>query len=378
MNYYIGIMSGNSLDAIDVVLVDFSEDKTKILNSYSHQIPRSIREKVISFSCDASIKELLSLDYEFASLSACAVNHLLTITKIPRSEIRAIGSHGQTLLHRPELEQPYTLQVGDPNIIATLTGLNVVADFRRKDIALGGQGAPLAPVFHKYIFRGKGLATFIVNFGGIANITCLNSKNEIELGFDSGPGNILLDLFVQNYFNCDFDDGGNIARSGVLLPSLLEKMLQDKYFLQRPPKSTGRDDFNLEWLTRFSLENFRDVDILHTLTHLTAITVVNDIKRYAEFGDIIISGGGVYNCFLCEILKTYSNNFTVVSSQEYGIEPKLVEATAFAYLAKIHIENKIVDMSKITGAVSPYKMGVFYPGLTKDLSKYNLTTPVNL
>lgn len=357
---YIGIMSGNSLDAVDLVLAAFPEDKIIVHASKSFDVPLNLKQKVLSLIPSSPISDYLELDYSFAKLFAASVNSFIAEIGIPKEQIQAIGSHGQTILHGPDHKYPHSHQLGDPNIIAIDTSIRTIADFRRKDVALGGQGAPLAPLFHKYAFKQLGNDTVVVNIGGIANITYLDKKGDIKSGFDTGPGNILLDMCADRYFNKTFDINGLIAREGKCIDSVLDKMLQDDYFLAPYPKSTGRDYFNNLWLEKYALAGHDPRDVICTLTHLTARSIADAIKKVISKGEIVLCGGGSLNLFLFELVGVYCSDFKVVSSAALGLNPRLVEASLFAYLAKLHVDNECIDMRMITGANKPYQIGVSF------------------
>ncbi len=362
--FYIGIMSGNSLDAVDLVLTTFPEGNIKVHAAKSYDIPVNLKEKVLSLTPSSPLSDMLELDYSFAKLFANSVNYFIAEVGISREQIIAIGSHGQTILHGPSYKYPHSCQIGDPNIIAIDTCIRTVADFRRKDIALGGQGAPLAPLFHKYAFKQLGKDTVVINIGGIANITYLDKNGDINAGFDTGPGNILLDMCAERYFNQDFDINGAIAREAKCIDQLLEKMLQDEYFLAPYPKSTGRDYFNSSWLERHKLALYEPDNVICTLTHLTARSIAEAVKKVISKGDIVLCGGGSLNLFLFELVQFYCDDFQVVSSKMLGLNPSFVEASLFAYLAKLHVDNECVDMSMITGADKPYQIGVSFSPAT--------------
>ena len=358
--FYIGIMSGNSLDAVDLVLATFPEENIKVHAAKSYNIPLSLKQKVLSLTSSSPLSDMLELDYSFAKLFANSVNSFIAGVGISKEQIIAIGSHGQTILHGPKYKYPHSHQLGDPNIIAVDTSITTVADFRRKDIALGGQGAPLAPLFHKFIFKQLGKDTVVVNIGGIANITYLDKNADIKAGFDTGPGNILLDMCASRYFNQTFDINGLIAREGKCIDQLLDAMLQDDYFLAPYPKSTGRDYFNSYWLEKYDLAVYEPDDVICTLTHLTAKSIADSIKKVIPKGEVVLCGGGSLNLFLFELVQSYCGDFQVISSEALGLNPRLVEASLFAYLAKLHMDNECVDMSMITGANKPYQIGVSF------------------
>jgi anhydro-N-acetylmuramic acid kinase len=289
-------------------------------------------------------------------------------------DIAAVGCHGQTIRHRPPLQQnkppqplPYTLQIGDPNRIAELTGITTIADFRRRDIAAGGQGAPLVPAFHAYALHSSSERRVALNIGGIANITLLSAASGIG-GFDTGPGNTLMDLWTQLHFQQACDQGGKLAANGSLDQALLSGMLADSYFQLAPPKSTGREYFNLDWLRRYLPSSYIDaLNVLTTLTHLTAHSIVNAVRNFAPQTErVLVCGGGVHNTFLMELLAELLAPCPVVSTSEAGLDPNFVEATAFAWLAKQTLEGKPGNLPEVTGATRPVVLGGIYQRMTRD------------
>ena len=359
-------MSGTSADAIDAVLVDFSPDFPKLLSCFSLAVPEDIRMSLalLATSSELRFSHLAELDIRMAQLFSGAVNRLLEQSSLEREQIKAIGSHGQTLKHAPEGKFPHTLQIGDPNTIAVQTGLTVVADFRRKDMALGGQGAPLAPAFHQRYYQSDKEDRIILNLGGIANITFLpKSKKEKIVGFDTGPGNALLDAWCHVHQNKPYDASGEWGSGGSCHENLLEDLLADSYFSKPHPKSTGKEYFNLLWLNAHSgLSQMIAQDVQATLHELTAQSIANAIKDLTPSAEILVCGGGALNVFLMErIQKNAGKKFTVKSIDKLGISANWVEATAFAWFAKQRIENVPVDLCGVTGSRAPAVLGGIYP-----------------
>ncbi len=362
---YIGLMSGTSVDAVDVALVDFFSQKPVLIATYSHEIPNDLQQLLLALSAPSD--DELNLAGQAATvvgeLFASAVNQLLNAEKIKTTEIIAIGSHGQTLRHYPNHKHPFTLQIGDPNIIAARTGITTVADFRRKDLAYGGQGAPLTPAFHAYLAKAHELKDEIVflNLGGIANVTII--KNQTLIGFDTGPGNTLLDAWIREHHNQKHDHEGEWARAGIVNTTLLEQLLSDPYFTSMPPKSTGRGLFNLAWLQNH-LDKFNKPlsaeNIQATLTELTAVSIAQAIKKEIASCKIFVCGGGVYNDYLMLRLKSLLSDYTLTLTNELGIPPDWIEAAAFAWLAKQTMEIKPIDLRKITGASQATILGGIY------------------
>jgi len=358
--FYIGLMSGTSADGIDAALVDFSESSPKLIATYYSPYSSSLREKIHALCApgENEIERLAEIDVLLGKAFANTVNTLLKNQAISPEKIHAIGSHGQTIRHYPKLT--FTLQIGDPNIIAAETGIVTVADFRRKDLAFGGQGAPLVPAFHQQIFSAKEKNRAIVNIGGIANVTLLSPHNESVLGFDTGPGNTLLDAWIHSQQKKPYDENGDWARLGSLNQDLLHALLLDPYFKLAPPKSTGREYFNLDWLQKYlANRTISPADVQATLVELTAQSIMNAIKTHLQAADVFICGGGVHNQFLIERLRAQSA-FTIKSTEEFGIPPDWVEAIAFAWLAKQTLNRQPGNLPSVTGAKKNTILGGIY------------------
>jgi anhydro-N-acetylmuramic acid kinase len=357
---YIGLMSGTSADGIDAALVDFGGQYPKLLEGLYQPYSDELRGKIIQLcqKGDNEIERLGELDVLLAEEFANLVNELLDKHALSADAICGIGSHGQTIRHHP---QRFTLQVGDPNIIAARTGITTIADFRRKDMALGGQAAPLVPAFHHYVFATSQSDRAIVNIGGIANVTLLSKDSPGVIGFDTGPGNTLLDAWIFKHQQKRCDEKGNWARTGMIHPALLNQLLNDAYFSLPAPKSTGREYFNLNWLSRFLSSAISPQDVQATLLELTAQSIVNAIKTHFTQGEILICGGGVHNEFLMERLAQLAKaNFTLASTQQYGIHPNWVEAMAFAFLAKQTLTRQYGNLPSVTGAKKAAILGGIY------------------
>jgi len=359
---YIGLMSGTSLDGLDAVLVDFAKTTPQLLGQLSLSMPDDLRNKLLA-TCNASdinYSDFAYLDVEIARLSVSAIQELLAQTKINALDITAVGSHGQTIYHNPLGNHPTTLQIGDPNIISELTNITTVADFRRRDIAAQGQGAPLVPAFHQSIFHSSNEHRAILNIGGIANITALSrDPKEAITGFDTGPGNVLMDYWHYRHHSSRYDKDGAWAASGSINPELLEIMLNEPYFSAQPPKSTGREKFNMDWLNQRlqQTSNIDDADIQATLCELTAISITEAIKSWAAATEkVIVCGGGAYNT---QLISRINNNLDIPieSSAKHGIAPDWVEAIAFAWLAKQTIEKTASNVPSVTGATHPVILG---------------------
>ncbi len=366
---YIGLMSGTSLDGIDAGLVEFNGDTIKLIAFEYLAFSESIRDDIQKLSCPDSHISLLnygSLDTQLGLLFAQACKTLLGKSGLPSSAIKAIGSHGQTIYHAPELNPGFSLQIGDPNIIAEQTGITTIADFRRRDIAAGGQGAPLVPAFHQAIFSQvfdlSRQNITIVNIGGIANITYLSTDKTI--GFDTGTGNTLMDYWIKKNLDSAYDQDGSWARMGKANPELVKILKQDPYFKLNLPKSTGKEYFSPSWLNeKINLSSqCSPQDIQASLCHLTAETITDAILQHAPKTDhTLICGGGIHNGHLISLIK---NNLPhpVSSTEEFGINPDHVEAMAFAWLAKQTMNNQSGNLTAVTGAKAPVILGGIYPG----------------
>jgi anhydro-N-acetylmuramic acid kinase len=364
---YIGLMSGTSLDGVDAVLVSFYDSTPKLLSSYSHSIPEELQRKLIDFThpnWQGSIAQIGTFHQQLGKLFADASIALIQKSNVEPKNIQAIGSHGQTIWHQPEGDFPFSLQLGDANLICEATGITTVADFRSRDIAAGGQGAPLVPAFHHNALSHPDLNRVVLNIGGIANISVLPSQasNKAVMGFDTGPGNGLIDAWIRYHKNVNFDRNGDWARSGAIQTKSLNILLDDPYFSLPAPKSTGKEFFNLNWLEntlKSSLKNHKPEDIQATLTELTALTIANNINKLCD--ELFICGGGIHNQFLIERLKYHLPKILIRSTLELGIDPDWMEAIAFAWLAKQTMEGKVGNLPSATGAKGPRILGAIYP-----------------
>jgi anhydro-N-acetylmuramic acid kinase len=292
---------------------------------------------------------------------------LIADSKVDKSRIRAIGSHGQTIRHRPRATRPFTMQIGDPNLIAAGTELTTVADFRRRDLALGGEGAPLAAAFHKWLWLDRRENRVVLNIGGIANITILPAASDAVSGFDTGPGNTLLDAWIDSRRNESFDDGGAWADSGRAIPALLELLLADPYFASQPPKSTGFEYFNLRWLedamSRLpQADRPRPEDIQATLVLVTARSVADAVRRHAPSTHrVLVCGGGVHNDSLMRRLQEELGAIRIESTAHVGLDPDWVEAATFAWLAQRCLNRQPGNLPTVTGAAGFAVLGGIYP-----------------
>lgn len=357
---YVGLMSGTSLDGVDAALVRLRGAPTLVETAF---VPYAKRLKLALLGLHRpgtnELHRAALLGIELSELYAKAVKLLLGKAGVSPKGVGAIGCHGQTVRHRPE--RGYTLQLGNAARLAERTGITVVADFRSRDIAAGGEGAPLVPAFHAACFRDSRKHRAILNLGGVANVTDLPPRGPVG-GFDTGPGNLLLDAWVQRSFGRAFDPAGSLSARGKPVDALLEKMLADPYFRRRPPKSTGRDHFNLNWLRAIGAARYDPADVLATLAELTARTVGNSIARFCPGVDeVYVCGGGARNVHLVARIGRALPGIRVASTRQLGIHPDWVEAAAFAWLAQRALEHEPGNLAKVTGARGPRVLGAIYP-----------------
>lgn len=374
--YYIGLMSGTSLDGADGVLVDFSGSGLAVLASASKPFDPAFRAELLALNTPShnELHRAALAGNAIAASYADVVAALLTQSSqqgISTKDISAIGAHGQTVRHQPQRHSDtpagagYTLQLNNPALLAELTGIDVVADLRSRDIAAGGQGAPLVPAFHRHVFGQTDATVAVLNLGGIANLSVLPADPTAPvLGFDCGPGNALMDAWCQRYTGQAFDAAGAWAAGGQLQPDLLRHLRDDPFFLLPPPKSTGRDLFSQRWLEE-KLQDFTHVqpqDIQHTLTELTASTCIDCLTRYAKHSILlIVCGGGAFNLHLLQRLQAGLPHLKVSTSDQHGLPPLEVEAAAFAWLARQTMRRQPGNLSSVTGAAGPRILGAIYP-----------------
>ncbi|MCX7238409.1 anhydro-N-acetylmuramic acid kinase [Polynucleobacter sp.] len=367
---YIGLMSGTSLDGIDAVLAKIgSNGEVSALDAVSTSFSTELRKALFELQSPGpnELHREKQAGNALALAYAEAVNQLLQKTNLQASDITAIGAHGQTIRHQPHLgDMAYTHQTLNPALLAEKTGIDVIADFRSRDLAAGGHGAPLVPAFHAQQFvENKNLA--ILNIGGIANFTLLPKDGQVT-GFDCGPGNMLMDAWIHEHQGNAFDENGNWALQGKVNEALLTRMLTDPFFTKAPPKSTGRDDFHLDWLQeKLNGENFICEDVQATLLHLTAHSALEALARHApQTQKLIICGGGARNHALINLFKVKSHHFfkqplEITTSDSAGIDPQLVEGLAFAWLAWAHKEKRPANLPAVTGAKGSRILGACYP-----------------
>lgn len=355
---FLGLMSGTSLDGIDCALCSIEDDKIHLAGSHLHPWPDKLRRRLVQLiETDSSINELMQLHQLCATEFSHAALECLKIFKIKPSDVTAIGCHGQTVRHAPEQNPAYTLQIGNPALITELTGITTISDFRSRDIAAGGQGAPLVPAFHRHLLPGSE-NTVILNIGGIANITVITAQR--TYGYDTGPGNRLLDDWFRLTQQGDYDRDGDFAASGSVIEDLLTNLLTDPYFARRAPKSTGTDYFNLAWLKRYlaNAGDLKEADVQATLAELTALTIAAQIRLSAPVADrLLVCGGGWHNSHLLARLKNHLPGLAVSSTAEIGIDPDWMEAMAFAWLASRSLNRQPGNLPDVTGAAGERVLG---------------------
>ncbi len=363
-NLYLGIMSGTSMDAIDVVAASFDAQQPSIHATHSELLPHDYKQQYLEIinSGQCSLATLGTLDNWTGELFATAVLNLLNNNNIKPTQVAAIGSHGQTLWHAPNETRPFTMQIGDPNVIAAKTRITTVADFRRADIAAGGQGAPLAPALHRGVFAKPGQPRCIVNVGGFSNISVL--EDDRYLGFDPGPGNCLLDYWVKTHFDQEFDKDGALSTQGKISDQLLQTLLNDPYIQRAAPKSTGREHFNPAWLNdklnHAGANDLALLDVLATLLEFTATTISTAIKQNASpQTQVYVCGGGVKNLALMQALSRNLEQ-TVLTTNALGIDPMRVEGLLFAWLAHETLAGHALDLGAVTGSKKPVVLGGIY------------------
>ena len=371
-DHTIGLMSGTSLDGADGVLIDFSGGKTRVVAAASEPFTESFRAELLALNSpgDNELHRAALAGNELAAVYAQVVVALLHNSNgIGADRVLAIGAHGQTVRHQPQRTSAgtgYTLQLNNPALLAELTGLDVVADFRSRDVAAGGQGAPLVPAFHQGVFGRADATVAVLNLGGISNLSVLPPAASAlpVLGFDCGPGNALMDAWCLQHTGQPFDAGGAWAASGRLLPALLASLLDEPYFSLPIPKSTGRDLFSLAWLADklrpFNAE--RPADIQNTLTEFTASACVAGVSSYGNnSNELIVCGGGAFNLHLLERLQAGLPWLRVSTSDQHGLPPLQVEAAAFAWLARQMLERRPGNLPSVTGAGGLRVLGALYP-----------------
>ena len=364
---FIGLMSGTSLDGVDGVLADFSQGKIRVLSHHDSPLPQALRREfhALNHPTDNELHRAALAGNALAQVYNEVVRGLLERSGVTAGRVGAVGAHGQTVRHLPHYRGAtgYTLQINQPALLAELCGIDVVADFRSRDVAAGGQGAPLVPPFHQAVFGQTGAHRAVLNLGGIANITLLQNQADHDLiGFDCGPANGLMDLWCRQHKGTDFDAHGTWARGGVIHPALLASMQSEAFFHAKGPKSTGRDLFNAAWLGQH-LAQFGGMaaqDVQTTLAELTAWSVAHALRECAA-DTVIACGGGVLNRYLMERLQVHLGTRSLTVSDQWGLPAQQVEACAFAWLAYRHVQGLCGSEPSVTGAKGPRILGARYP-----------------
>ena len=360
-NYFVGLMSGTSVDGIDAALVAIDANgHTQLKACHAFSYDHEMRQQLLALAQPGGneIVRLGALDRQLGEAFAQAALEVMTMANVDASQVRAIGSHGQTVRHHPNDPQPFTLQIGDPNTIAEITGVTVVADFRRRDVAAGGQGAPLAPAFHHAVFGEVATTTAVVNIGGVANVSIIDADNGVT-GFDTGPGNSLMDAWIGRCQDQRFDANGDWAATGQVDQALLKAALTDPYFSRPAPKSTGPEHFNLAWLGNL-LEPLKPEDVQRTLLEITAASIAHALKSSSP-KRVAICGGGAQNGLLMMRLTDLLSPAAVITTEPLGIHPDWVEASAFAWFAHRTLAGLPANEPAVTGACGYRVLGAIYP-----------------
>ena len=363
---YVGLMSGTSMDGIDAALVQVDGAEVRLLAHHQQQYPAALLAELHAL-CQRGANEIERLgraDRQVGASFAEATNQLLLKAGVERQQVRAIGSHGQTVRHRPQGEWPFTVQIGCAATIAQLTGIDTVADFRRADLVVGGQGAPLVPAFHQALLSSPTAPRAVINIGGIANISWLPGTEDGVIGFDTGPGNTLLDDWCRQHLGQPFDRGGCWSASGQCHPPLLAALCADPYFKLPAPKSSGRELFNRAWLQQRGgalLAKLPPADVAATLVMLTATTICDQLRPLAAAATALVCGGGAHNCHLMQALAALLPSWQFTTTDAYGVDGDYLEAMAFAWLAARHLAGLPGNLPAVTGASRALVLGCLHP-----------------
>ncbi|MFG6203742.1 anhydro-N-acetylmuramic acid kinase [Pseudomonas retamae] len=362
MALYIGVMSGTSLDGLDIALIE-QTSAIRLVATHYIPMPDSLRAELLGL-CASGADEIARsaiAQQHWVKLAAQGIQALLNSQHLKPEAIRAIGSHGQTIRHEPA--RGFTVQIGNPALLTELTGITVVSDFRSRDVAAGGQGAPLVPAFHEALFEERSGNQAVLNVGGFSNLSLIEPTRPVA-GFDCGPGNVLMDAWIQQQRGENYDRDGNWAKTGTVEPELLEALLSDPFFITQGPKSTGREVFNLPWLEQH-LSRFPAVaaeDVQATLLELTALTIVTALQSaQTDTQELLVCGGGAHNSALMRRLAALLPDTTVASTASHGVDPDWVEAMAFAWLAHCCLEGIAANRPSVTGARGLRVLGAIYP-----------------
>ncbi|MWQ45343.1 anhydro-N-acetylmuramic acid kinase [Glaesserella parasuis] len=366
---YLGVMSGTSLDGVDLALVDFSQTPKLIAADFT-PMPDTLRVALSQLvkKGETSLQTLGELDHQLALLYADSIQWFLAKHQLNADDIVAVGCHGQTVWHSPKGQYPFTMQIGDMNLLAARTGITTVGDFRRRDMAFGGQGAPLVPAFHQAVFSSPERLTVVLNIGGISNISVLN-PNQQTIGYDVGAGNTLLDIWIEKHLGKRYDANGEWARTGKIHSALLALLLDEPFFQLSPPKSTGRELFNLEWLEHklTQIKPLPAEDVQATLVEFTVQSIVQALRQIENPQDypcvLLVCGGGAKNPLIMERLQTHLTDWQVSTTTEYGLDVDYVEAAAFAWLAYQRIHNLPANLPSVTGATQEVSLGAIFPNI---------------
>lgn len=355
-NLFIGVMSGTSSDGLDISLCKITPKDFLILDSISKKYSNRVKQGILKLN-QSSFDDLESskaMGDKISKICIPLIHQLLRQNHLKSADIQAIGFHGPTIRHQPN--KNFSIQIGNKFMLAEKTNIAVVHDFRNMDIANGGQGAPLIPLFHKYLLNLKGIKKGVfLNLGGFANLSIIDRQS--VTGFDTGPGNIFLDLWIKKCLNKNFDKNGAWAKSGKIIPSLLQKMLSDPYFIKKTPKSTSRDYFNEQWLQKFNLKKFNENDAQRTLLELTICSIQMHLEKLNNLKNLFICGGGAFNTFLIEELAHHTK-LKIKTTDNLTVNPQLIEACGFAWLAQQRVNLKRLNYQKITGSRKNNLLGV--------------------
>lgn len=365
----LGVMSGTSLDGVDLALVNFSQTPKLIAADFT-PMPDTLRVALSQLvkKGETSLQTLGELDHQLALLYADSIQWFLAKHQLNADDIVAVGCHGQTVWHSPKGQYPFTMQIGDMNLLAARTGITTVGDFRRRDMAFGGQGAPLVPAFHQAVFSSPERLTVVLNIGGISNISVLN-PNQQTIGYDVGAGNTLLDIWIEKHLGKRYDANGEWARTGKIHSALLALLLDEPFFQLPPPKSTGRELFNLEWLEHklTQIEPLPAEDVQATLVEFTVQSIVQALRQIenpnAYHSVLLVCGGGAKNPLIMERLQTHLIDWQASTTTEYGLDVDYVEAAAFAWLAYQRIHNLPANLPSVTGATQEVSLGAIFPNI---------------
>jgi len=355
---FIGVMSGTSLDAIDISLCEISKDRCIEIHSGEYPYDAKLKVDILyAIANPITLKQVGELNYSLAKAYASALSTFISTNKIDKTKVQAVGLHGQTLWHEPNSTKPFSMQLGDASLVSKLVGIDVVSDFRSGDVALGGQGAPFTPAFHKFIFDYETKKVAVLNLGGIANLSILSDK---LVGFDTGPANILMDLWIQKKQSKKYDENGTWAKSGNSDARLLKRMLDEMFFKKNAPKSTGRELFNESWLDEKLIGlTLSDEDVQATLLELTLMSVKNELLKY-KVNELLVCGGGSRNEYLMLRLAEELPHIDVKTTDNVGVASSSLEAMAFAWLAYKRVAKEEVGLKDVTGASRDTVLGAIY------------------